>query len=221
MATAALLTVKPFRSIANKLGPVAGYSSDHTLVLAHTGNSMSGASASLQQVSKLKHSSQNLIMLHAGERAPVHAQDLFDVSMHPGDAFSVTSGDHKIIYKGDIKTGIIMANDRSATAESINILAVYLKNEKNCQVVVCLSQLGYKAPNGLNDQALAASSTHIDVIMGGHDSDFCIRPVVARNRNKEEVIINHAGENAMALRKIEIGFNNRGKKIQVGFPKSS
>ena len=218
MAATALLTAKPFTTIANSLSPVTGFSiNNNSLVLAHTGNA-AGAAGSLQQLQKLK-SSSNLLMLHAGNTTPA-VKPVYDASLHSGESYSVASNDYKILYKGNIKTGIITAKDQSVSADSINTLAIYLKKEKNCQLVVCLSQLGYKSANGLNDLELAAASTHLDVIIGGHADDYCTRPVIAQNKNKEEVIINHAATNSLALRKIEISFNNLGKKAQVAFSKT-
>ena len=221
MATAALLTAKPFTTIANSLSPVTGFRiNNNSLVLAHTGNAMDAVeNETLQHITKLKNSSPNLIMLHAGDTA-LTIQPVYDASLHSGENYSVAANDYKIIYKGDIKTGVITADSKSASAESINALAVYLKKEKNCHLVVCLSQLGYKSQTGLNDMSLATASTHLDIIIGGHATNFCTRPVTAQNKNKEEVIINHAATSGLALRKIEIGFDNRGKKEQVAFTKA-
>jgi 2',3'-cyclic-nucleotide 2'-phosphodiesterase (5'-nucleotidase family) len=221
MATAALLTAKPFTTIANSISPITGFRvNNNSLVLAHTGNSIASADNQiLQHVSKLKNSNANLLMLHAGDTAPA-TQPVYDASLHSGESYSVSANDYKIIYKGDIKTGIVTANSKSASADSINALAVYLKKEKNCQLVVCLSQLGHQSKNGLDDLSLAAASTHLDIIIGGHATNFCTRTFIAQNKNKEEVIINHAATNGLALRKIEIGFNNRGKKSHVALTKT-
>jgi 2',3'-cyclic-nucleotide 2'-phosphodiesterase (5'-nucleotidase family) len=220
MATAALLTAKPFTTIANSLGPVTGFSiNNNSLVLAHTGNAIhTGTGQVLKQITKLKNSGANLILLHAGDIAPA-MQPAYDASMHTGESFSISADDYKIVYKGDIKTGIITANSKSA--DKINTLAAYLKKEKNCHLVVCLSQLGYKSETGMDDLSLAASSTNLDIIIGGHATNFCKSPMTALNKNKEEVIINHAGTNGLALRKIEIGFDNRGRKKQLAFTRTS
>ena len=221
MAATALLTAKPFTSLANSISQVTGYriSNNNNLVLAHTGNAKAGAGKAQEQISKLKNSNANLLMLHAGDSTPA-TKHAYDASIHTGTAYSVAANDYRIIYKGDIKTGVITASDRYASTESINALATYLKKEKNCHLVVCLSQLGYRSANGINDIELAATSTHLDVIIGGHADNFCARPVIARNKNKEEVIINYAANNSLALRKIEVGFDNRGKKNQVALTKT-
>jgi hypothetical protein len=221
MATAALLTVKPFTTIANSLSPVTGIRiNSNSLVLAHTGNAIhTNSSQALEHIAKLKNSSANLIMLHAGDATPA-LQPAYDASMNTGESFSISTDDYKIIYKGDIKTGIITANSNTASANKINALAIYLKKEKNCHLVACLSQLGYKSTTGLDDLTLAAESTHLDIIIGGHATNFCKSPMTTLNKKKEEVIINHAATNGIALRKIEIDFNSRGKKHQVAFTKT-
>jgi 2',3'-cyclic-nucleotide 2'-phosphodiesterase (5'-nucleotidase family) len=222
MATAALLTAKPFTTIANSLSPVTGFSiNNNSLVLAHTGNAIhAGTGHTLQQITQLKNSAANLMMLHAGDAAPAR-HTAYDASMHTGESFSICADDYKIVYKGDIKTGVITANNKSASADTINALAVYLKKEKNCHLVVCLSQLGYKSETGLDDLSLAANSTNLDIIIGGHATNFCKSPMTTLNKNKEEVIINHAGTSGLALRKIEIGFDNRGRKNQLAFTRTS
>lgn len=222
MATAALLTARPFAAIANGLSPVTGFSiNNNSLVLAHTGNAAAG-NQTLQQIAKLKNSNANLLMLHAGSNAPVvnNGRAVYDASMQNGTSFSINADDYKIVYKGNIKTGIITADSKKPSAEKINALAIYLKKEKDCHLVVCLSQLGYKSKTGLDDLSLAAASTHLDVIIGGHVTNFCKSPMTTLNKNKEEVIINHAGTNGLAFRKIEIGFDNRGRKNQLAFTRS-
>lgn len=220
LAATALLAAKPFTSLANSISPVTGYRiNNYNLVLAHTGNATAGAGNTPGQIAKLKSDHPNLLMLHAGDNEPA-TQLAYDASIHSGTGNSVAANDYKIIYKGDIKTGVITAGEHSASIESINTLAAYLKKEKNCHLVVCLSQLGYRTANGINDLQLAALSTHLDIIVGGHADNFCTRSVIARNKNKEEVIINYAANNSLALRKIEIGFDNRGRKSQVAFTRS-
>lgn len=48
-------------------------------------------------------------------------------------------------------------------AEAANLWAEYLKKEKKCDIVLCLSHLGFR-----EDMQLAALSENVDVIVGGH-----------------------------------------------------
>ena len=82
---------------------------------------------------------------------------------------------------------------------------------------MCLSRLGYQSKNTVDDLSLAAASSNLDIIIGGHATNFCKRPFIALNKNKEEVIINHAAGNNLALGKIEIDFDQYGKKRNIAF----
>lgn len=217
MAATAMLAMKPFTSVANSFGPVTGLCiNNNSVMLAHTGNNITNNQL-LPQITKLKNNYSNLIMLHAGNAV---SDASYDASMHVNATNAVAPNDYRIVYKGKIKTGIITADKTSASATGINDLAMFLKNQKDCHLVVCLSQLGYKSDNNLDDLSLAAASTHIDVIIGGHADNFCKRPLTAQNKNKEAVIINHAADAGLALRKIEIGFDARGRKNKVAFTKA-
>jgi len=220
LAATALLTAKPLTTIANSISPITGFRfNNNSLTLAHTGNAVVSAGETLEYINKLKNKHANLIMLHAADKAAV-TKPVYDASLHTGETFSVNENDYKIIYKGNIKTGIITACNQSTAGESIHALAKFLKEQKKCNLVVCLSQLGYTTETGLNDVELAAASTHLDVIIGGHATNFCKRPVIMQNKNKQEVIINHAAANGLALRLVEIGFDNRGNKSQVAFTRA-
>jgi 5'-nucleotidase len=66
-------------------------------------------------------------------------------------------------------------------------------------MVICLSELGYKNDGIADDTRLAASSEHIDLIIGSESELFMKTPIIAQNKNKKEVIINHIGKNAIVL----------------------
>ena len=51
----------------------------------------------------------------------------------------------------------------SDPVEVVNTIAQMLKNEKHCDMVICLSHLGYDV-----DTQLAAAIRNVDVIVGGH-----------------------------------------------------
>ena len=101
--------------------------------------------------------------------------------------------------------------------EKVINLSAYLKKEKNCSVVVCLSQLGYRNKNTPDDITLAKKSTHIDIIIGGHANNFQVNPVIALNNSNCEVIIHAAAGDPTAVGKIEIDFDEKGQKKYVSF----
>jgi 5'-nucleotidase len=92
-----------------------------------------------------------------------------------------------------------------------------LKKEKNCAIVVCLSQLGYENKNTPDDITLAKESTDLDIIIGGHAENFHLHAIVALNHNNSEVIIHSASGNSFDCGKIEIDFDKQGRKNHISF----
>lgn len=212
MAATAVLAIKPFNAIGKATSPFTGFSGNsHHLVFLHTAGNHSKA---IPYINDIKKNSSNTIILPAGKTT----ED--DTGKLPHD-IPVNSGDYTIIYKGGIKTGVVRAgaNDPDVI-NRINTISTHLKKERNCELVVCLSQLGYKNKNKIDDTSLASSSTHLDIIIGGHSDNYHSHPVIALNHNKEEVIIHSAAGNHKAVGKIEIGFDEKGRKRQVGINNS-
>ena len=70
-----------------------------------------------------------------------------------------------------------------------------LKVEKECDLVICLSHLGYKYEN-LNkpsDVLLAAKTRHTNLIIGGHTHTFLKTPTKIINTLGYEVLVNQVG----------------------------
>ena len=217
MATTALLIADPFKSLANALNPVLGYNiHNNTLVLVHTGNLNDGAEhQAIQQVNSLKNKTGNLLHVHTGDQQTAMKPD---VSLHTEPGNGLNQPDFQIIYKGGIKTGIIkaMAGEHD-TLERINRLAAMLKKEKNCQVVICLSQLGYKNRSAIDDRKLALGSANLDIIISGHPVNCPSQPFISHNSQQEEVIIHATAGRDTAFSNIEIGFDNQLNKHVVSF----
>jgi 5'-nucleotidase len=96
--------------------------------------------------------------------------------------------------------------------DKANEVARELK-EKHCDLVICLSHLGYqKNSSGFNNTDFAHSSENIDLIISGHSNDLVAAPKSLRNRKKEEVILSHGGFGGLISRQISIGFNASGEK---------
>ena len=72
----------------------------------------------------------------------------------------------------------------------------FLKNDKKCDLVICLSHLGYKYDDGENkisDISLASQTENIDLILGGHTHTFLPEPQQYTNRAGKNVLINQVG----------------------------
>ena len=69
-------------------------------------------------------------------------------------------------------------------AEVVNRLAIYLKEEKDCDMVICLSHLGY-----VEDKELAAAIRNVDLIVGGHSHTLLDDKQIVKDLDGEDVII--------------------------------
>ena len=97
-----------------------------------------------------------------------------------------------------------------------NDTAKKLKETKNCDIVICLSHLGYKYekfPNKVSDLNLAKSTKNIDLIIGGHTHTFMNKPVVVKNNVGNDVLINQVGCFGLYLGRIDFSFDSDNNKI--------
>ncbi len=80
-----------------------------------------------------------------------------------------------------------------------------LRNEEACDLVVCLSHLGWKDDPDM-DKDFVRSTTGIDVLLGGHSHTYFEEPQYLRDKKGHEVIVDHQGKNARFVGLIEVGF---------------
>ena len=217
MATTALLAVRPFKTFAKASSGMYGFDNTNKVIFLHAGHV--GHHEMNNYITDVKNSTGSIVVLHAGTSVKTSAAQLnYDASLSCNNPVASESNTYRIIYKNDIKIGIIGANkeDRDIV-NSINTLAAYLKKEKKCHMVVCLSQLGYKNGNNPDDITLAEKSLNLDMIIGGDTKNFHQHPVILLNSNNEEVIIHSATGDAPVFGKIDIDFNELGQKKHICF----
>ncbi len=110
--------------------------------------------------------------------------------------------------------GDIIYNNPIAIA---NNLASELKKDKKCDLVICLSHLGFEYGNDkLSDKKLAAKTSNIDVIIGGHTHTFLPKPITIKNADNKEVIINQVGWAGLQLGKIDFYFDSAKALVNTG-----
>ena len=80
-----------------------------------------------------------------------------------------------------------------------------LRNDEGCDLVVCLSHLGWKDDPDM-DKDFVRSTTGIDVLLGGHSHTYFEEPQYLRDKKGHEVIVDHQGKNARFVGLIEVGF---------------
>ena len=86
-----------------------------------------------------------------------------------------------------------------------------LKKEQKCDLIICLSHLGYeyrKADNGkISDVVLAQKTQDIDLIIGGHTHTFLEKPTIVKNIADKEVLVNQVGCYGIHLGRIDFYFD--------------
>ena len=92
--------------------------------------------------------------------------------------------------------------------EMAQTISTKLKEEEKCDLVICLSHLGYeyKNPQKPDDLKVAAQTENIDLIIGGHTHTFLDRPTVVKNRKGEDILVNQVGCFGVNLGRIDFYF---------------
>lgn len=94
-----------------------------------------------------------------------------------------------------------------------NQTALHLRTRQKCDLIVCLSHLGYRyRSEKVSDVVLAAASRNIDVILGGHTHTFLDQPVTVDNAEGKPVIINQVGFAGLRLGRLDITFPEGGER---------
>ncbi len=88
-----------------------------------------------------------------------------------------------------------------------------LKNEMKCDLVICLSHLGFKYNDKkVSDIVLAQNTNYIDLIIGGHTHTFLEKPESISNLKGKETLINQVGFAGINLGEINFIFEHSGSK---------
>jgi 5'-nucleotidase len=141
---------------------------------------------------------------------------------------------YKIIIKDGIKIGIFGLGvqldglvDKKLYKETVynNPIEVaqdmtqILKEEKKCDLVICLSHLGFKykdEPEKPSDILLAQKTKYIDLIIGGHTHTFLDKPIIEKNSEGKDVLINQVGCFGLNLGRIDFYLSNNNEVINKG-----
>jgi 5'-nucleotidase len=92
----------------------------------------------------------------------------------------------------------------------------FLKNEKKCDLVLCLSHLGLKyRDNKISDTLLAAETSFTDLIVGGHTHTYLKEPLQLKNAKGNRIIVNQAAWAGMILGRIDFILDKTRKEEPV------
>lgn len=90
-----------------------------------------------------------------------------------------------------------------------NRVAAELKHDKKCDVVICVSHLGWLRPDEMGDQKVLASSKDIDLVLGGHSHSYFKALRYVNNADGKAVPVDQNGKNAMYVGKLMLSFDKK------------
>jgi len=103
--------------------------------------------------------------------------------------------------------------------EIVQDMSRILKENEQCDLVICLSHLGYNYPNRpdkISDLTLAAQTKNIDLIIGGHTHTFLPKPTVTKNVEGKNVLVNQVGCYGLILGRVDFYFDTDKNKKSNG-----
>lgn len=109
--------------------------------------------------------------------------------------------------------GLVMASTcagvrYSDPIKTANAVADKLKNEEKCDVVICLSHLGWDEA-GLNDMEMMAKTRNIDLVLGGHSHSYFKTLNHVRNLDGKGVPNDQNGKHGIFVGKITLSLEKR------------
>ncbi len=92
---------------------------------------------------------------------------------------------------------------------SANRVALELK-KKGCDLIICLSHLGYQYESDkISDLKLAAATKNIHLIIGGHTHTFLEKPTEVKNSEGQIVLVNQVGWGGIHLGRIDFDIEKK------------
>ena len=110
----------------------------------------------------------------------------------------------------DKNFGATVYLDPVATARE---MATRLRGPEKCDLVICLSHLGYQYDTArLDDRKLAAQVAGIDLILGGHTHTFLDAPEPVASPDGHPTLINQVGWSGINLGRLDYEFSMKNKR---------
>ena len=141
---------------------------------------------------------------------------------------------YKVFFKDGIKIGVfglgIELNglvDKKMYNETVYLdpietsqeMTRILKEDENCDLIICLSHLGYYYKDfseKISDLNLAKATKDIDLIIGGHTHTFLPKPTIVKNIDGKNTLVNQVGCYGINLGRIDFYFDSDKNKAANG-----
>lgn len=112
------------------------------------------------------------------------------------------------LVQADKCEGVVYNDPIEVAQKTVDIL----KNQEQCDVIICLSHLGYQLKNAPCDVELAQKTNHIDAILGGHTHTFMKEPAIYLNKDGKDVPVLHTGKSGIYVGTLKLTLTEAGEK---------
>jgi 5'-nucleotidase len=140
---------------------------------------------------------------------------------------------YKIFEKGKIRVGVTGVGIELAglvpdklyaktkflePIKSLNKITAELKQKHRCDLIICLSHVGYEYANDkISDVKLASAVENVDIVVGGHTHTFLHEPRVVMNVLHQPVTIVQAGWAGLLLGRLDVHFNKTRSEKSISY----
>ncbi len=119
--------------------------------------------------------------------------------------------------KGLVDKKLYKQTEYSDPVIAANKTAEILKNKEKCDLIICLSHLGYEyKTDKISDVKMAAQTRNIDLIIGGHTHTDLDKPTKIKNLDKKTILVNQVGWAGINLGRLNF-FIHEQKNYSVSF----
>jgi 5'-nucleotidase len=138
---------------------------------------------------------------------------------------------HKVIQKGNVKVGLYGLGIALQGLVGTNLygntkyhdplqtamkMEHFLKEEKKCDLIICLSHLGYRYRNeDVSDVVIAQNTRFTNIILGGHTHTLLENHAEILNAAEKKVYIGQTGYGGVRLGRIDLYFNEKNNETLV------
>ena len=140
---------------------------------------------------------------------------------------------YKVIIKDEVKVGVFglgvelqglvnqnlyketkYLNPIEVAEETVRVLKEY----EQCDIIICLSHIGYSYnnPEKVCDLTLAKKTKDIDLIIGGHTHTLLPKPELVDNVVGNKVLTNQCGKSGVYMGQIDFYLDHKGNKQSEG-----
>jgi 5'-nucleotidase len=131
--------------------------------------------------------------------------------------------DHIILKRNGLKIGVfglspkldgLVAADNCQGVKYLDPIAetkrvVAILKKKKCDVIICISHLGWSTLDGVDDQRLIPATNGIDLVLGGHSHTYFEKLRYVKNLDGKEIPVDQNGKHALYVGKMVLSFRKK------------